>query len=760
MIKPLSRKSWFSFSRQKPKSTKAEEASIVSPADMPPAAAPDGVPNSNSNSNRFSAYNSDPQERLRPIQFEPNRVATLYVSPSERNLYLAAMSQLDQSPPPLPLWTDPAPELPRLNPTDPLDPPLVPSSYTITRPTPGLDLWTDRLYNPKLFPGGVYDPPFSTGLFVRDEFRSYSARKSTNHAIIALTPPGEIRFTNFPPSALLALDNVIRDQWPQGIVKRSLGVIELKERDENDKIVWTANLEGKVWKRKGNEELDTIRFMLGIFKVLGTHGWTLAESIQAGGSKKDTHDLLFSYSLETTRVPPAFFALSIPLPDRLSLINPPLKSTPALISALRTSIISSSPFKLKQSSNGIIDPTFTDAELIKTMEQGKKKGRITWQGYDPRGIKLEGWVHDGVYRFWIDGMRRWMGGALKRKTVENIHPMLVISIINNLTANHFQLAGSVPLLPFTKGRDVLVFQSLPSSGLTAQDSFDTKQYNYNEGINPRGPTAAGTPGKPMEILAHQAKTSTRPPRPPAATTMTRLRQLSDLTLRRRSSGRESPNRHVATAPSSGAEVHTQERTPKAKNVLLKKNSTRRRSVPNMPNSTVANHVGNGQIKRGSAASVVPSQGQVQGSDGTAGFAQGDAHLRAMNAESQDRASWSFVERPTVQNQEGRAPPIEISGISPIRNLWNAPLDLPPSNNTNRDPTQFGTTQLFVPPGTGHAPKLQNGPGRESRQGLGAMLVNAQDYGGSLQFLDSPTSLAHQAEKVGSARTKVNVGPGH
>lgn len=52
------------------------------------------------------------------------------------------------------------------------------------------------------------------------------------------------------------------------------------------------------------------------------------------------------------------------------------------------------------------------------MEQGKKKGRITWQGYDPRGIKLEGWVHDGVYRFWIDGMRRWMGGALKRKTVE------------------------------------------------------------------------------------------------------------------------------------------------------------------------------------------------------------------------------------------------------------------------------------------------------------------------------------------------------
>lgn len=35
----------------------------------------------------------------------------------------------------------------------------------------------------------------------------------------------------------------------------------------------------------GHSYSSTIRFMLGIFKVLGTHGWTLAESIQAGGSK-------------------------------------------------------------------------------------------------------------------------------------------------------------------------------------------------------------------------------------------------------------------------------------------------------------------------------------------------------------------------------------------------------------------------------------------------------------------------------------------
>lgn len=30
---------------------------------------------------------------------------------------------------------------------------------------------------------------------------------------------------------------------------------------------------------------STIRLILGIFKVVGVHGWTLVGSIQAGGSK-------------------------------------------------------------------------------------------------------------------------------------------------------------------------------------------------------------------------------------------------------------------------------------------------------------------------------------------------------------------------------------------------------------------------------------------------------------------------------------------
>lgn len=68
-----------------------------------------------------------------------------------------------------------------------------------------------------------------------------------------------------------------------------------------------------------------------------------------------------------------------------------------------------------------------------------------------------------------------------------------------------------------------------------------------------------------------------------------------------------------------------------RNVLRKKNSIRRKNVPNMYNAA-GNPAGNGQNKGESRARFVPSRGQVQGSDCTADFGQGDQHLRMMNAE--------------------------------------------------------------------------------------------------------------------------------
>lgn len=208
--------------------------------------------------------------------------------------------------------------------------------------------------------------------------------------------------------------------------------------------------------------------------------------------------------------------------------------------------------------------------------------------------------------------------------------MLVISIVNNLTANHFQLAGSVPLLPFIKGRDVLISQSLPSSGLTAQDSYDTKQYNSIRGADPLRPTTVGVQGKPVEKLAYRGKTSNRPLRSPAATAMTRLRRLSDLALLCRSSNQGSLDDRARATSSFGARVNAKERAPETRTVLRKENSIRRKSVPDMYKAA-GNPAGNGQNKRESRASFAPSRGQVQGSDCTANFVQGDRHLRMMNA---------------------------------------------------------------------------------------------------------------------------------
>ena len=120
------------------------------------------------------------------------------------------------------------------------------------------------------------------------------------------------------------------------------------------------------------------------------------------------------------------------------------------------------------------------------------------------GIKLEGFVHPGVYRFWIDGLRRWLSGAVKWNVVEKyvyplltdesehhqaslhflarssstgttltrrLHPPLILALINALGAENFHLLTSLPLLPLQKGRDVLIFQSVPASGLSYLDTW-------------------------------------------------------------------------------------------------------------------------------------------------------------------------------------------------------------------------------------------------------------------------------------------------
>lgn len=72
----------------------------------------------------------------------------------------------------------------------------------------------------------------------------------------------------------------------------------------------------------------------------------------------------------------------------------------------------------------------------------------------------------------------------------------------------------------------------------AQDSYDT-QYNSIRGADPLRPTTVGVQGKPVEKLAYRGKTSHCCCGWWAQRSITRLRRLSDLALRRRPSSQGS-----------------------------------------------------------------------------------------------------------------------------------------------------------------------------------------------------------------------------
>lgn len=95
------------------------------------------------------------------------------------------------------------------------------------------------------------------------------------------------------------------------------------------------------------------------------------------------------------------------MPDRVSLIFPPPKATPALISAIRQAITSTTVGATHGRSGTADTQTSIDSQA---------KAKVTWKERKAK-IKLEGWVHDGVYRFWLDGMRRKLVGGVKKDVV-------------------------------------------------------------------------------------------------------------------------------------------------------------------------------------------------------------------------------------------------------------------------------------------------------------------------------------------------------
>lgn len=227
------RKSIFSFFSQKP------SANSTSPTAQP----------QETQLNQGHIQEQTEQERYIPRQWEPNRLATLYVSPSERNLYLTAMAQLDQNPPSLPLWSDPSPSLPLVQQQPPID------------STP---LSAIRIpLSPKL----VTSPDLPIhGLSIREEFRSPIRRRISGkeggekqkHALLAFFGESGLRFHNFPIGVLGAINEAIKISWGRGIKGYSESLEGLSKKAKGKEIDWEITLRGKVWRQPGHSELESV----------------------------------------------------------------------------------------------------------------------------------------------------------------------------------------------------------------------------------------------------------------------------------------------------------------------------------------------------------------------------------------------------------------------------------------------------------------------------------------------------------------------
>jgi hypothetical protein len=233
------RKSWLPFASKTKDKTKGKGTQTSSNAEPPPSA--------------FNDPELNDPERLRPIQFSPNRLQTLYVTPSERNLYLAAMSQLDENPPHLALWSDPAPSLPQIDHTPPISSPHEngmdwPQQPASVRGQAG-SIIRNHDQNPKL----VTSPEARTngGLMVREEFRRLAPTKQAQHATMALTGGGGMRFIRFPANVLMELEklfppNKVATETAEGLAGMGHGVVPF----------WKVKMFGSMWKRSGAEELE------------------------------------------------------------------------------------------------------------------------------------------------------------------------------------------------------------------------------------------------------------------------------------------------------------------------------------------------------------------------------------------------------------------------------------------------------------------------------------------------------------------------
>lgn len=220
---------WFRRVRGKAPKAPASEPAIPTHHSRNPSSA-DVVQITHADVDGYSDDDDDSGSRFRPAhpaaQFHGapgRRLATLYISPSETNLYLQALAGLDTANPELPLWSEPAPELPQLE----IDAQPI--------PLPNIPYPTTPDIIPSLHPN----------------------RQNRRHGLLILSGDDGVHLSGFPSVMVSDVDTALRT-WRLGVASRSNELEDVAKRHPEMPTYWKAELKGKVWRLKGTQELEWV----------------------------------------------------------------------------------------------------------------------------------------------------------------------------------------------------------------------------------------------------------------------------------------------------------------------------------------------------------------------------------------------------------------------------------------------------------------------------------------------------------------------
>ncbi|TDL28674.1 hypothetical protein BD410DRAFT_863039 [Rickenella mellea] len=291
----------------------------------------------------------------------------------------------------------------------------------------------------------VHDHPSSSVLTVsppdsnftpRKEFQKQSTRPPSSFALLALASTGLVRLSSFPPNVVTALRRELeKRQLIRGI------------REDTNLNLTEFSVDGKPWNASKN--IDSESIFVAILAVILQHGFTFLTTIDYGREQDERLSIAFSKPATPPPVPLTGyyspFGLSFPSATVLRVIDPPLRSTPAILQGVRSA----------------------------------------W----PRGVVSERKVGSGCYEFKLKGYKWFQDDTFATDSLRHI-----LSLLNSLDAHSFTLLTSVSLSGSrSRVKDLWIFIGpQDDSPIASSEGSNFEMVRTQSPFSPGSPDSSGS----------------------------------------------------------------------------------------------------------------------------------------------------------------------------------------------------------------------------------------------------------------------------